>query len=82
MHSATSGVVYGGRLVAIAHPTRCHVICTDLTEHELEVVLLMAWFIGHALRVGWNPPDLNRRAEAWAAEQAQRLPPVSTPRRG
>jgi hypothetical protein len=81
MGSLVSPVVYEGRLVALAGRTRCHVICPDLSEQELRVVLLMCCFVGRALRSGDASDGLNQEAEAWAASLVVGGRPVSRPRR-
>jgi hypothetical protein len=66
MASRAIPVTLQGRLVAIAGPTRCHVLRSDLSEHDLSVVLLTCLFMRREAGSGADPDELNERAEAWA----------------
>jgi hypothetical protein len=70
MASSMSPVVYGGRLVAIAGRERCHVLCSDLAEDDLRIVLVMCQFVGAALRSGDDPLRAAAEGEMWARRRA------------
>jgi hypothetical protein len=59
-------VVYEGQLVALAGPTRCHVIAGDLSAEQLQVVLLMCHFVASAPVSGGATADLSADAETYA----------------
>jgi hypothetical protein len=59
-------IVFQGRLAALAGPTRCHVLCSDLADRELRIVLLMCLFSRSAVDWGHDLSTISRYAEAWA----------------
>jgi hypothetical protein len=66
MASRAIPVTLQGRLMAIAGPTRCHVLRPDVSEHDLSVVLLMCLIMRSEADSGADLAELNERAEAWA----------------
>jgi hypothetical protein len=76
MVSEVAPIVFEGRLAALAGPTRCHVLCRDLADHELRIVLLMCLFTRFAIDRGHDLSTISRHAEAWArlTDEACRRP--------